>query len=99
MDVSNPGVGSMHRPAAGRHRLCHLATEIGDRFTQPSSEFNFGLPPTQLTGAANVRLASLGIILGEWRIDDVASTSGETNDRLGQIENGQFLGVTEIDWA
>src|SRR5215510_5556269 len=97
MDVSNPGVGSMHRPAAGRHRLCYLVTEIGDRFTQPSGKLNCRLPPAQLTGATNVRLASLGIILGESRTDEVASASGETNDRLGQIEDGQFLGVTEID--
>src|ERR671922_2607332 len=99
MDISNPRVGSMPRPAAGRYRLSQLLTEIGDRFTQSGGEFNFGLPSTQLTGAADVGLTPFGIILRERCIDDTASATGETNDRLGQVENGQFLWVAEIDRA
>src|SRR5919106_6205696 len=97
METITAVVGSLHRLVAGRYLLSQLVLEIGDGFAQPGAELNFGLPPAQLAGTTDVGLPPFGVILGERRIDDLASASGEPNDLGSQVENGQFLRIPEVD--
>src|SRR5262249_52907341 len=55
-----------------------------------------GLPAQLGARAGDVRPAHLGIVDGEGTEDDLAARVGDSQDTLGQLEQGHFMRVADV---
>ena len=58
---------------------------------------DFGFPSEDLAGLGNVGLALGGIIFGQGLVDDFLVGAGELDDFFGELRDGDFVGVTDVD--
>ncbi len=74
--------------------------KISNGFLQTLIQLNLGLPVVQVfTGAANVGLALHRVIRRQWHKHELRSRACELNDFFGQLPNGEFTGVAQVDGA
>src|SRR3954453_9567010 len=68
-----------------------------DRAAKSFAQVDFGLPSQQLAGQADVGLTDLRIPGGQRLIADLRTRAGDLDDRLGQLEQRELVGVADVD--
>jgi hypothetical protein len=82
-----------------RTEACHVqGLKVSNGLHQTFLQRNNGSPLVQLLASqGNVRLALLGIILGNRVMDNFGGGSSHLNHEVGQLVDGKLNGITEID--
>ena len=73
--------------------------KIIDRRPQTVVECHTRFPPQLRTRQRNVGLALLRVVLGQRQVHQFRLRAGLLDDQLGQLSDGEFAGVAEIDRA
>ncbi len=58
---------------------------------------DLGFPAEDLAGLGNVGLALGGVVFGQGLVDDFLVGAGELDDFFGELRDGDFVGVTDVD--
>src|SRR6185503_4539268 len=74
-----------------------LLLEVGEGTAEPFVEGNLRLPAEDRARARDVRLAHAWIVHGQGARDDAAARSGERDDRLRELADGQLVRVPDVD--
>src|SRR5437588_204845 len=90
-------VRSLYSPmcASGTLLLEHLR-EPGDGALQSFPQRNGRLPAEQLLGQGDVGLPLGGVVDRERFVDDLAGRTGELHDDVGQLPDGELVGVADV---
>ena len=68
-----------------------------DRFGQTLAQGCRWVPSELRSRKCDVRLASRGVIGGQWQITELHLALSQFANQLGQFANGVFVGISDID--
>src|SRR5438132_12788547 len=74
-----------------------FASEVIDGLFEPLVDGNGRPPSEKLFGLADVRTTNFGIINWKGLVGDRGLGAGEGNNFAGELQNGVFLRITEVD--
>src|SRR3954447_15724450 len=74
-----------------------LGAGLLDGALESFAEVDLGLPAQKLAGEADVGLADLRVVGGQRLIDDLRARLGDLDDRLGELEQRELVGVADVD--
>jgi hypothetical protein len=72
--------------------------EVGDHEGKTLVERDLWLPPKELLGTADVRLALVRVVLGVGTELDLCVRVDGVLDNLGQLQHGELTRVTQVEW-
>jgi hypothetical protein len=73
--------------------------EVGDHEGKSLTEGDLRLPPKELLGAADVRLALVRVVLGVLTELNPCIRVNGVLDNLGELKHGELAGVSKVEWT